>query len=127
MWDIHRFLKTEHLPVRRTVLNFEFSDIRAMRLWWLVVHAREVDVCLDDPGYDVDLWVVCTLRSLTQVFMGDLSIASARMTGKLRLNGNRQLIKDMPRWFGLMPFSNVALGLRRGEDEIVSSSPSGDQ
>jgi DNA-binding HxlR family transcriptional regulator len=108
MWDIHRFLKTEHLPAQRTVLNFEFTDLRAMRLWWLVVQAGEVDVCLDDPGYDVDIWVVCTLRALTQVFMGDLSIVSAQATGKLNVDGDRQLIRNMPLWFGLMPFSNEA-------------------
>jgi DNA-binding HxlR family transcriptional regulator len=110
MWDIHRFLKTEHLPARRTVLNFEFTDLRAMRLWWLVVQAGEVDVCLDDPGYDVDIWVVCTLHALTQVFMGDLSIANAQATGKLSLGGGGELIRSMPLWFGLMPFSNVISG-----------------
>lgn len=111
MWDIHRFLKTEHLPTRRTVLNVEFSDRKVMTHWWLIVHAGEVDVCVDDPGYEVDVWIFCTLLTLTQVFMGDLSIASARATGKLRLNGSRQLIKDMPRWLGLMPFSNVIPGV----------------
>jgi DNA-binding HxlR family transcriptional regulator len=111
MWDIHRFLKTQHLPTRRTVLNFEFTDLKAMRQWWLVVQAGEVDVCLDDPGHDVDVWIVCTLLTLTQVFMGDLSIASALGAGKLRLNGNSQLIRNMPRWLGLMPFNNVISGV----------------
>ena len=108
MWDIHRFLKTEHFPARRTVLHVEFTDLKVMRLWWLVVQPGEVDVCLDDPGHEVDLWIACTLLTLTQVFMGDLPIASARAAGKLRLDGNGQLARDMPRWFGLMPFSHVA-------------------
>jgi DNA-binding HxlR family transcriptional regulator len=107
MWDIHRFLRTEHLPARRTVLSVEFTDLSKMRRWWLVVQTGEVDVCLDDPGYEVDVWIVCTLLTLTQVFMGDVSIAHARVSGKLKLNGNTQLIKSMPRWFGLMPFAEV--------------------
>lgn len=90
------------------MLNVEFTDLKSMRLWWLVVQAGEVDVCLDDPGHEVDLWIACTLLTLTQVFMGDLPIASARAAGKLRLDGNGQLARDMPRWFGLMPFSHVA-------------------
>jgi DNA-binding HxlR family transcriptional regulator len=112
MWDIHRFLKTEHLPARRTVLSVEFTDLNAMRHWWLVVQSGEVDVCLDDPGYDVDVWIACTLLTLTQVFMGVLSLDSALRTGKLRLNGGTQLTKTMPRWFGLMPFSSVIPGTR---------------
>jgi DNA-binding HxlR family transcriptional regulator len=107
MWDIHRFLKTEHLPAPRTVLNVEFTDLKVMGYWWLVVQAGEVDVCLDDPGYEVDVWIACTLLTLTQMFMGDLSIASAQRADKLKLNGSRQLIRNMPRWFGLMPFSNI--------------------
>jgi DNA-binding HxlR family transcriptional regulator len=108
MWDIHRFLKTEHLPAGRTVMSFEFTDLKAMRHWWLVVHDGEVDVCLDDPGYEVDIWIVCTLLTLTKVFMGDLSIASAQTTGKFSLDGNGQLVRDMPLWLGLMPFSNIS-------------------
>lgn len=113
MWDIHRFLQPEHLPARRTVVSVEFTDLRAMRHWWLVVQAGEVDVCLDDPGYEVDVWIVCTLLTLTQVFMGDLSIASACVTGKLKLSGSGQLIRNMPQWLGLMPFSNVEPGVAR--------------
>jgi DNA-binding HxlR family transcriptional regulator len=113
MWDIHRFLRTEHLPARRTVLNVEFTDLKAMRHWWLVVQAGEVDVCLDDPGHEVDVWIACTLLTLAQVFMGDLPLSGARATGALRLSGSGPLIRNMPRWLGLMPFSNVISGVQR--------------
>lgn len=113
MWDIHRFLITEHLPAKRTVLRFEFTDLRAMKHWWLVVQAGEVDVCLDDPGHEVDVWIACTLLTLTQVFMGELSIASARAAGHITLDGDGQLVRSMPRWFGLMPFSHVVPGVAR--------------
>jgi hypothetical protein len=43
--------------------------------------------------------------------MGDLPIEHARTSGKLRLTGNPQLIRTMPRWFGLMPFSTVKPGI----------------
>jgi DNA-binding HxlR family transcriptional regulator len=107
MWDIHRFLKTEHFPAPRTVLNIEFTDLKVMSLWWLIVQSGEVDVCLDDPGYEVDVWITCTLLTLTQVFMGDLSINSARTSGRITLDGDGQLVRNMPRWFPLMPFSQV--------------------
>jgi DNA-binding HxlR family transcriptional regulator len=117
MWDIHRFLKTEHLPTGRTVLNVEFADLRTMRHWWLIVQAGEVDVCLDDPGFEVDIWIGCTLLTLTQVFMGDLSIAAAQATGLLSLSGNGRLIRNMSRWFGLMPFSQAQFIHRKINDD----------
>ena len=111
IWDIHRLLKTEALPVRRTVLYVEFTDLSKMKLWWLVVQAGQVDVCLEDPGYEVDLTIRCNLLTLTRVFMGDLSIERAKVSGKLRLAGNPLLIRNMSRWFGLMPFSGVSPGI----------------
>ena len=116
MWDIHRFLRTEHLPAPRTVVKVEFTDLKRMKHWWLVARAGEVDVCLDDPGHEVDVWIACTLLTLTRVFMGDLSIISAQAKGGLELKGNGQLIKDMPRWFGLMPFSNIVPGVAMKSD-----------
>lgn len=116
IWDIHRFLKTENLPARRTVLHVEFTDLKRFRLWWLVVQGGEVDVCLDDPGYEVDLTIRCELLILTQVFMGDLPIAHAQASDRLELAGDSQLIKSMPRWFGLMPFSSVEPGIAVATD-----------
>src|SRR5215831_15298067 len=68
MWDIHRFIKTEHLPKRRVVIYFEFPELRRMKQWWLVIDQQVVDVCLEDPGYDLDLTISCDLRTLTQIF-----------------------------------------------------------
>lgn len=93
------------------MLHVEFTDVAKMRLWWLVVQAGQVDVCLEDPGYEVDLTIRCNLLTLTRVFMGDMSIERARGLGKLQLAGNPLLIKTMSRWFGLMPFSGVTPGI----------------
>lgn len=116
IWDIHRFLKTENLPARRTVLHVEFTDLKNFRLWWLVVQEGQVDVCLDDPGYEVDLTIRCEPLTLTQVFMGDLPIARAQASARLELAGDSQPIKSMPRWFGLMPFSSVEPGIAVATD-----------
>jgi DNA-binding HxlR family transcriptional regulator len=108
MWDIHRFMNPEFLPEARTVIQVEFTDRQKMRLWWLVVESGEVDVCLQDPGHEVDMTMQCTLLTLAEVFMGDVEIGRARATGALQLRGDAKLIRSMPRWFGLMPFSGVA-------------------
>jgi DNA-binding HxlR family transcriptional regulator len=107
MWDIHRFIKTEHLPSRRTVIYFQFKDLRRMKRWWLVVEQNVVDVCIDDPGHEVGLSIYTDLRTLTEIFMGDLSLGRAKASEKLDLTGDKVLIQTMSKWFGLMPFSHV--------------------
>jgi len=48
-----------------------------MKRWWLVLEAQEVDLCLKDPGHEIDIALVTDLLSLTQIYMGDLSLERA--------------------------------------------------
>ena len=56
MWDMRRTIDAAAFPPERTAVEFEFFDApKAERLWWLVVHEGEVELCFDDPGFPVDL------------------------------------------------------------------------
>src|SRR5262249_4127830 len=70
MWDIHRFIKTEHLPKRQVVIYFEFPELRRMKRWWLVIDQEVVDICLEDPGHDVDLTTLLRLTHADRNFHG---------------------------------------------------------
>ncbi len=83
------------------MLRFEYYDYPAkMRLWWLVITDGDVDICLKDPGYDVDLFIRTRLKTMTQIWLGDVSIAKARREKLLELSGNTALKNDMPKWIG---------------------------
>ena len=75
MWDIQRFIKTDQLLARKAVIYFESSDLHLMKRWWLVIERGEVDVCLDDPGHDVDLSICVDLRTLAEILHGRPSLA----------------------------------------------------
>jgi hypothetical protein len=49
------------------VIYVEFTDLKKMRCWWLVVQNGEVDLCVKDPGYEVDVYLFTDLLTLTQV------------------------------------------------------------
>lgn len=52
------------------MLKIEFTDMDPKkRFWWLVVRDNDVDVCVKDPGYEVDLLIASDLRTLTAVWM----------------------------------------------------------
>src|SRR5262245_52195962 len=83
MWDIRRNIRADKLPAR-TVISFEFPDAKkGMKHWWLVVDQGQVDLCLEDPGYEVDVWLVSSLRLMTQIWMGDISLERARGSKQL--------------------------------------------
>jgi len=107
MWDIRRNIKTAALPAQ-AVLFFEFPDAKkGMKHWWLVVDDGEVDLCLEDPGREVDVTLTCGLRTMTQIWMGDISLAQARIRGLLKVVGASALVRSLGKWLGPSPFAHV--------------------
>ena len=106
MWDMRRSLDLTPMPPRRCTIQFhypELSDIR--RNYWLVIDGRLVDLCLTDPGYEVDLFVECSLRTMTTVWMGLTNVQTELDAGRLELSGDKTLARSMQQWLGLSPFA----------------------
>ena len=108
MLDIQSAGAGGHFPTGRTLVQFEFTDIAGpTRNWWLIVELGEVDLCIEDPGFDVDLYVITDLRTLTGAWMGDIPIMQAVRSGEIELHGSRQLARGFDKWMRLSPFAKV--------------------
>jgi len=108
MWDIHRAMNGEYFGSGRTVLLFEFSDYATkFKYWWLIINDGDVDVCMKDPGHEIDLQVTTDVRTLTAIWMGDTSLGDSLRTKKLRVVGPEKLRRDMPRWLGTNYYADV--------------------
>jgi len=107
MWDIRRGINPTPMPLHRSTIQVIFSDLQeARRNWWLIVQpGDEVDLCSVDPGFDVDLYLVADLRTMTEIWMGYTSIAKAKANEKLVITGSRQLEANLQSWFSLSPFA----------------------
>ena len=108
MWDMHRNIDTSYFGTDRRVLRFEYVDYPSkMRLWWLVVTGDNVDICLKDPGYDVDLFVQTRLKTMTQIWVGDLSVSKAKRDKLIRVSGNTELNRSMAAWIGCSTLAGI--------------------
>jgi len=109
MWDIRRNIDTEPMPPRRNVIQFIFNDRPSSeRNYWLIVEpGNEVDLCLVDPGFDVDLYVSTDLRTMTEVWLGYTAIGRASEDGRLALAGSSNLAADLRTWLKLSVFARV--------------------
>lgn len=103
MWDIRRSVTSEGIPVdRRFVVAFQLSGIPSNRSrYWLVFEHGEVDLCMKNPGFDVDLYVSAHVRTLAQVWLGHLSLDKALREALLRLEGARRDVAAFRNWFAL--------------------------
>lgn len=109
MWDIRRNIDPESLPRCRSTIQFIFNDRSASeRNYWLVVEpGKEVDLCIVDPGFDVELYVSTDLRTMTEIWLGYTTIAQAKDSGRLILTGSSQLQGALRLWLKLSVFANI--------------------
>ena len=106
MWDMRRNLTPEPLPRRRCTVKFSYPELRAgQNTWWLVIEDGEVDLCSVDPGYDVELYVHSSLRSMTSVWMGHSTLKAEIEAGNIELTGDKAIARSMHGWLGLSPFA----------------------
>jgi len=121
MWDIHRRLQTDMLPDGETVMCFIFDGLTKFSSWWLIINNGEVDLCTENPGKDVDLYVRTTLPDLVAIWNGDIKIKTALREQLLKPQGNSQLVKTMPQWLGVCLYADVRPGdrslMKFAEDE----------
>lgn len=108
MWDMHRRMNLGALPEGRTVLRFAFSDQpKAKRHRWIVAEPPEVDLCITDPGFDVDVFVETDSRTITWVWYGDIPLRDAIAEGLIDLHGPRQLCRTFPSWLLLNELAEI--------------------
>ena len=110
MWDIQRRLQTDMLPDGETTLCFIFDDLTQFKNWWLVVRNGEVDLCTENPGKEVDLYIRSTVRNLVEVWEGDIEIRSAQRKQLLKTQGNTKLARTMSDWLGVCLYADVRPG-----------------
>jgi len=108
LWDMHRHIDPEAVPDGRTVVRFRFPDLPSdLRDWWLVITRGEADVCDADPGYDVAVTVTGGLRSMTEIWRGDISWSQALRARAVEVQGPEALRRAVPGWFTLSGFAAV--------------------
>ncbi|GAA3530044.1 helix-turn-helix domain-containing protein [Aeromicrobium panaciterrae] len=108
MWDMRRTVPVDAWPARRTVVAFELTDVtpKAAR-WWLCVNGGEADICDYDPGFDVTVTVTAELRTLTEVWRGDVSWQQAIKDEQVELTGPSTAVRAVPGWLGQMQLASV--------------------
>jgi DNA-binding HxlR family transcriptional regulator len=111
MWNIRRRIALDLLPPHRVVVHFNFSGIpaayRGYRLFWLVLERSQIDLCVEDPGFEVDLYIEADLAAMIRVWLGDTPFESAMRAREVQLTGRKALVKAFPSWLMLSRFAGV--------------------
>ncbi len=107
MVHIQKNICPEKLIGNQTIIRFQFIDLSEYDKWWAVVEGNDVDVCVHDPGKEIDIYFNVTLKDMCHIWMGDFSYKKAIADGKLQLIGPRQLIKNVDEWLKPSQFAGI--------------------
>jgi DNA-binding HxlR family transcriptional regulator/putative sterol carrier protein len=92
LWWICQRL-TDRLPARRTVVRVDFKDDRCW--YWLVLGPETASVCLQNPGFPVDVTLRTDLRTLYEVWLGQRPLEQAVAAGAILLEGERGCVRTV--------------------------------
>lgn len=107
MLYLKRSIIPEQLVGRETVIRFRFTDIEEFPDWWLVVTGEEVDLCVKDPGKEVDVYFTTEVKTMADIWMGDTTYRKALREGQLQIVGNEQLTRNITAWMNNSIFTDL--------------------
>lgn len=64
----------------------------------------QVDLCLQSPGSEPDLWIRADVRALTEAFTNECTLEKALARDATRTHGRPELARSLPRWLRSSPF-----------------------
>jgi len=108
MWDMRRSVDPSIFPNHRVVVQFEYPDApKGGRDWWLISENGEIDLCLKDRGYDVDILIKCSLKVMTEVWTCKKTLNESVSNGDIAIMGNPKLTKNLQKWLRASGLSHL--------------------
>ena len=108
MWDMRRSVDASQFPERRIVIQFLYPDApKGSHDWWLISENGEIELCLNDPGHEVDIFIQSSLESMTAVWICEIKFEDAVRKGDITVKGDPKLTSKLQDWLCASPLSRL--------------------
>jgi DNA-binding HxlR family transcriptional regulator len=104
---LKRSIVQDELIGKETVIRFKFTDIEVYPDWWLVVTGDDIDLCVNDPGKDVDVYFTSSVKTMAGIWMGDTTYRKAIREGNLKIVGDKNLTNNITAWMANSIFTDL--------------------
>jgi DNA-binding HxlR family transcriptional regulator len=102
LWWMRRRVCHNKINQRR-VIQFDFHGLQ--RSYWLLIDPSEASVCLQHPGFDIDVIVRADIAQFYRVWLGRSTLAHAIGNGHVLLEGAPSVLRAFPGWLQLSPMA----------------------
>lgn len=108
MWDMRRSIDASVFPEHRIVVQFQYPDAqKGANDWWLISENGSIDLCLNDPGYDINLLVKASLKAMTRVWICEQTFNDAVASSEIQVMGDPKLACNLQSWLRSSPLSKL--------------------
>ncbi|MGH2705922.1 MAG: winged helix-turn-helix transcriptional regulator [Actinomycetota bacterium] len=105
LWAKSRLWDVDLLPRERIVIRFDITDYP--KAIWILARRTGVELCVKHPGFPEDLVVTADRETLTLWHSGRLPYGHAIRSGRMTVEGPRDLVRTFPTWVPLSLFADV--------------------
>ena len=105
MRDLGGALDIGELPSCDVTVQFNFTDNPESPKHYINVHNSQAEVCSQNLGFDVDVYINTTVRDMTKVWYGELAMLKAIEDEKMVVVGNVQYTGNLTKWLRISSFT----------------------
>ena len=109
MWTLQKRIIADELPQKRVVVRFNFSDATSpASTYWLIARPNEpIELCVSEPGFDVDLYIETGVSVMTGIYLGRRTLDHEIDEGRFFMSGEARLARTIKRWLKLSVYADT--------------------
>ena len=103
--DMAGGLNVDELPSGDTVIQVDFDEGSNSTTGYIHVRNGDVQTCDTNLGFDTDVLIRATVKTLTKIWYGELDVAAAMESGQMKVDAAPVYTRRIGRWFGISTFT----------------------
>ncbi|MEQ9813238.1 MAG: helix-turn-helix domain-containing protein [Azospirillaceae bacterium] len=120
IWALEQSIEPRAFGDGRTVVQLIFPDQPAhKRNWWFVNQDGACELCVKDPGFEIDLYLTASLPDMIRIWRGDITVSQALSADRLEAMGSARARKAVPKWLGVSTLAHV----RPADSDLAVEAP----
>jgi len=109
LWGLETQARYDAFGRVPTVVQIDFPDQPAhKRHWWFLNDQGRSQLCIDDPGRDVDLYLAAPVEEMIHLYLGDTTVAVALQAGRVEAIASTEDRRRIQDWINPGPWSEIA-------------------
>jgi DNA-binding HxlR family transcriptional regulator len=103
--DFASGINVDELPSCDSVIQIQFDEDGESTTGYLHVRNGDVQICDTNLGFDTDVLIRSTIKTMTRIWYGELGISDAIKTGQMKVDAAPVYTRRISKWLGTSSFT----------------------